>query len=96
MVEQLVKEFGKDPEVMTTSVYKLTIKDIYGKTTKLRVSSIERITSNRGPMDFAEVYKKFSHLKKGALDRPKGEVELLICQDMASLLPTSGDHPGDA
>ena len=33
MVEQLVEVLGKDPEVVTTSVYKLTIKDIYGKVT---------------------------------------------------------------
>ena len=39
------------------------------------------------------VYELHPHLKKGALDRPVGEIVIVIGQDVDKFLPSGGDDP---
>ena len=95
VMHQLMEVLCRPPEAITTSIYELNLKDIYGDITKLRLIGIERIATNCGPVDLSEIYKIFPHVKKGALDRPAGDIGILLGQDIVKLLPCGGDEPRD-
>ena len=95
VMHQLMEVLGRPPEAITTSIYELNLKDIHGDITKLRLIGIERIATNCGPVDLSEIYKIFPHVKKGALDRPAGDIGILLGQDIVKLLPCGGDEPRD-
>ena len=52
---------------------------------------MNKITENNsGRVDVFKAYELFPHIPKGALERPRGPVSILIGQDNASLLPYGG------
>ena len=89
-VEQWLEVAGKEYECFKTKLYTLRLRDRTGKVHCLSLMGMDKITSNPGRVDVREAYELFPHVPSGALDRPVGEVGLLIGQDYPWLLPTGG------
>ena len=89
-VTQWIEVAGKEYERYDTKIYKTKIYDIYGVEHNINLYGLNRITSNPDVIDVEEVYRYFPHIVKGSLDRPDGEVGILIGQNYAGLLPSGG------
>ena len=76
-------------KMMTHYAFDLTDND--GKTVSISCIGVDAITQNSNSrVNLEEAYLAFPHVPKGALDRPKDEVAILIGQDHAALLASGG------
>ena len=90
-VTQNIETAGRNFEPLETMEYNVTIKDNEGIEYKLALMGLDRITTNPGKIDISEAYQLFPHITARALDRPSGEVGMLIGQNHVALLPTGGE-----
>ena len=89
-VTQFVETAGRGFEPLDTMMYSVSIRDNQGVKHKLSLMGMDRITTNPGKVDISVAYEKFPHIRVGDLDRPTGEVGMLIGQNHVALLPTGG------
>ena len=75
---QWMEVAGKPFEPVETFKYKLLLKDRNGDYHKLNLLGMEKITSNSEKVDISAAYKVFPHITVGDLDRPTGEVGILL------------------
>ena len=96
-IRQMVTLATKEPELMDMYYYGVVFELEAGP--KLCVLlGVERITSSPGQFSVEAAYTLFPHLEKGSVDKKPGQVEILIGQDNAALLPGGGlgrDQVGD-
>ena len=90
-VTQYIETAGRNFEPLETMEYNVTIKDNQGSKYKLSLLGLDRITTNPGKIDISDAYQLFPHISAKALDRPTGEVGMLIGQNHVALLPTGGE-----
>ena len=74
-----------------TKLYGLELVDNSGNVYPISLMGIDKIASNPGSSDVSIAYDTFPHVPEHALDRPHGEVGLLIGQDNVTLLHWGGD-----
>ena len=60
---------------------------------KLVLLGMDDLTEVPGYYNVEAAYRLFPHLQPGCLDNPGGEIEILIGQDNADLLPKGGEGP---
>ena len=87
---QWIEVAGKDYERYDTKIYNVSLEDKQGIEHKVTLYGMEKITSNPEAASIEEAYKLFPHIPIGSLERPSGEVGLLIGQNYAGILPTGG------
>ena len=92
-VTQYMEVAGRDFEKHETKLYQLELVDKFGNVYPLSLMGIDKIASNPGEIDVGIAYEIFPHVPALALDRPHGEVGLLLGQDNVTLLPWGGDGP---
>ena len=80
----------KDPEVVDTKLYPLTIKLNDGSRRKTILMGVESITSDPELHSVEVAYKLFPLVKKGSLERPAKPVGILFGYDNGLLIPTGG------
>ena len=72
--------------------FSVPVKRNNGEIVMLSCLGLDRITSNTSEgVNIDEAYRLFPHVPRGALDRPVGEVDILIGQNYASLLASGGE-----
>ena len=76
---------GKAPELMDVKYYKLKWTMPDGSKRSMRLLGLEKITSSAPPVDVSPAYALFPHIPKGSLDRPEGEVGILLGLDQVDL-----------
>ena len=81
---------GEAPRIRDTTWYYLDWRLPDGSMHKMKLLGLESITSNNGELDVGLAYSLFPDVPAGALDRPKGDVELLIGQDYTQFQPFGG------
>ena len=99
---QEVELCGKDPEVLKIKYYSTEVT-VFDEQKRMRVVTIrligvDRITTNPGSYDVSIAYQIFPHIKAPTLDKPSGEVELLIGSDQIMFMPGGGhgkNHVGN-
>ena len=86
---QTVELCGRAPEKVRVAIYavKITTKE---SSFTMRLVGMDKITSNPGKYDIDYAYEVFPHIKRPALDKPEGEVEMLIGADQVRFLPGGG------
>ena len=86
---QVVELCGRAPEKIRVAIYavRITMGD---STFTMRLVGMEKISSNPGKYSLDFAYKVFPQYKRPALDKPEGEVEMLIGADQVSFLPGGG------
>ena len=57
---------------------------------KIFMLGMDTITSVPGDYDISIAYELFPHIERGLLDKPGGEVDIIIGQDNGDLLPSGG------
>ena len=92
-VTQYMEVAGRDFEKHETQLYQMELVDKFGNVYPLSLMGIDKIASNPGRIDVGIAYEIFPHVPALALDRPHGEVGLLLGQDNVTLLPWGGDGP---
>ena len=90
LVMQEVELCGKDPEMQQVTYYNIRMTMPEGDTISIRLIGVDKITSNPGSYDVSIAYKLFPQFKPPALDKPDGEVELLIGADQIRFMPSGG------
>ena len=84
-VTQYMEVAGRDFEKHETKLYQLELIDKFGNVYPLSLMGIDKM------IDISIAYEIFPHVPALALDRPHGEVGLLLGQDNVTLLPWGGD-----
>ena len=86
---QTVELCGRAPEKIRVAIYavKITTGD---STFTMRLVGMDKITSNPGKYNLDFAYKVFPQYKRPALDKPEGEVQMLIGADQVRFLPGGG------
>ena len=89
-IMQEVELCGKEPELQQVVYYniKLTMPD--GELLGIELVGVDKITSNPGSYDVSVAYDLFPHIKRPALDKPEGEVNLLIGAKNVRFQPGGG------
>ena len=87
---ELVELAGEEPEWRETKYYILKLPLPDGGSRKMKLLGLERITSNDEPADVTPAYSLFPKAAAGSLDRPRGDVGILLGLDQNDLLPTGG------
>jgi hypothetical protein len=91
---QYIAEVARcDFERQETKLYGLELVDNSGNVCPVSLMGIDKIASNPGSSDVSIAYDTFPHVPEYVLDRPHGEVCLLIGQDNVTLLPWGEDGP---
>ena len=96
-IKQWVTLATKKPEIMEMSYYGVVLELDDGPRLCVFLG-VERITSSPGRFSVDPAYDIFPHVEPGSLDKKSGQVEILIGQDNAVLLPGGGlgrDQVGD-
>ena len=82
---------GNAPEHKILPRFSFRISRIDGTAQPISCLGLDSITGNNSEdVDISAAYSLFPHIPKGALERPRGRVEILIGQDYASLLTFGG------
>ena len=89
-VIQEVELCGKAPEMQEVTYYNIKLTMPEGDTISIRLIGVDKITSNPGSFDISVAYSIFPHHKRPSLDKPSGEVELLIGADQIRFQPSGG------
>lgn len=76
-----------DVQHQETILYEVPIKDRSGNTHIIKAFEIEKICEDTDSVNLKEVVKLFHHLKKGDVERPKRQVDLLIGMNYTQLHP---------
>ena len=85
-VVQYMDVAGRDFERHKTKLYGLELVDNSGNFYPVSLMGIDKIASNPGSSNVSIAYNTFPHVPEHALERPHGEVGLLIGQDNVTLL----------
>ena len=78
---------GNVTENVPTNEYDMTIIDDNNKTWTIKVYGIEEITSPVAPVDVSNIKDIFLEIEVNDVERPVGNIELLIGLDCCQLLP---------
>ena len=89
VMEQAVTLATKEPEIMKLNFYGVVFELEEGPRLCVLLG-VDRITTSPGRFSVEAAYEVFPHIPYGALDRKSGQVEILIGQDNADLLPGGG------
>ena len=87
-----IKVLGKPMENVDLRYYAFTMDTDFGPK-KLVLLGMDSLTEVPGEYSVDVAYTLFPHLKPGCLEKPNGEVDILIGQDNVDLLPKGGDGP---
>ena len=95
--DQIVELAGEVPKKQRVAYYRLSLQFPEGDM-ELTLVGLDRISSTPGAYSVSEAYKIFPHIPKGSLDKPSGDIELLIGSDHIALMPGGGlgeNHVGN-
>ena len=87
-----IKVLGKPMENVDLRYYAFTMQTDFGPK-KLVLLGMDSLTEIPGEYSVDVAYELFPHLRPGCLEKPNGEVDILIGQDNVDLLPKGGDGP---
>ena len=88
-VDQLVELAGQKPKLMRVAYYRVPLS-VNGESWDVVMVGMDRISRAPGNFDVSAAYPLFPHIEQGALDKPQGDIELLIGADQVRLLPGGG------
>ena len=80
-------KIGNVSEIVNSKEYDLAIRDKNGKIWNVPCFGIDEITSTAPKMNFDNIVDIFPGIKKGDIQRPFGNIDLLIGLDCCFLLP---------
>ena len=86
---------GDQFRAVSTRLYDIFLLDKDGKVQAVVAAGVDSITTANPSPDLSSAKKIFPHIKPSALQRPCGQVELLIGACDARLLPFGGLRVGD-
>ena len=75
--------------ILDSHEYKLILQDKFQLTHIMKVYGIAKITNNIAAIDMKSIVAQFKNVNLGDIERPSGEVNLLIGYDYAGWHPTS-------
>ena len=87
-----IKVLGKPAENVDLRYYAFTMETDFGPK-KLVLLGMDSLTEVPGEYSVDVGYTLFPHLRPGCLEKPAGDVDILIGQDNVDLLPKGGDGP---
>ena len=87
-----IKVLGKPAENVDLRYYAFTMDTDFGPK-KLVLLGMDSLTEVPGEYSVDVAYTLFPHLQPGCLEKPSGDVDILIGQDNVDLLPKGGDGP---
>ena len=88
-IYQLVELCGQAPTVMELTFYEVELI-LANESISIRLIGLDKITSNPGSFALTVAYQLFPHHKAPSLDKPDGDVEILIGADQVRFLPGGG------
>ena len=87
---------GREPDIMETLAYWVRLIDRCGDVEKVFAYEMESITAALGKIDVSAAKKLFSQIRDlSEVERPEGEIDLLIGIQHAGLFPWCADHDRD-
>ena len=87
---------GREPDIMETFAYWVRLIDRCGDVEKVFAYEMESITAALGKIDVSAAKKLFSQIRDiSEVERPEGEIDLLIGIQHAGLFPWCADHDRD-
>ena len=89
-VNQVVELAGQKPSVQRVAYYRLVIRHSE-ETFEITVVGLDRISTSPGSYSVSKAYEIFPHIERGVLDKPEGDIELLIGADQVRFMPGGGD-----
>lgn len=90
-VTQYMETMGREVEEHHTILYTIKLKANDGKLHKVGLFGMDKLMLQVEPVDVTPAYEMFPFVPAGALDRPVGEVNIMLGQQVAHLLPPGGD-----
>jgi hypothetical protein len=93
-IRLLVVKVGGVKEDMRSSVYKLPLIDESGETVNFRVYGIDRISSPVEGINLNGVMHLFQNINKQEIQRPNGEIDVLIGHEYAGYHPEREQSSG--
>ena len=82
-----ITKVGNVTDVITTKEYTVSVRDKDNKIWTIQVYGIDEVTSNLGKVDVSRVVELFRDIQINDIERPTGEVDLLLGLDCCTLLP---------
>ena len=82
-----VTKLGNKTETINSKEYVVPLKDRDGNLWSITAYGISEITSPVGKVDVSKVVNLFRNIKLSELERPSGEIELLVGSDWCPLMP---------
>ena len=82
-----VTKVGGMTEKLHSREYTIPLVDLYGKVRHITAYGIEHITSAICKVDLTKVVALFRNITVADLDRPEGDIDLLIGTDWCNLMP---------
>ena len=89
VTSQEVELCGRKPEIQQVTYYNIKLSTDEGEV-QVRLLGVDKITSNPGSYDVSVAYDLFPHIKRPVLDKPDGNVSLLIGADQIRFMPGGG------
>ena len=88
--KQEVELAGKPKEIQDIAYYQASVSMPEGPFS-MTLIGLDRITTNPGSFNIEAAYSLFPHIERGLLDKPEGEVQLLIGSDNIRFMPGGGE-----
>lgn len=82
-----VTKVGRETERLRSREYVIPLVDLDGKIWNVTAYGIENTTSSVCRVDFTKVVELFEGITVSDLDRPEGDIDLLIGTDWGNLMP---------
>ena len=89
-VTQEVQVVGRDPEPMQITFYPFTF-DTFKGPKRMILLGMDKISSTPGNFSVDAAYDCFPWCEPGSLEKPAGDIDMILGTDNCSLLPTGGE-----
>ncbi|XP_068203689.1 uncharacterized protein [Palaemon carinicauda] len=86
-IELTITKVGRKVELIKSNEYVIKVTDLEGKHWYITAYGIEEITSEACKVDLTNIVLLFDDIRLSDVERPFGEIELLVGSDWCTLMP---------
>ena len=86
---------GRDYEQLDSVMYEFYVRDRQGKQHLVKAVGLETITEGSRKVDMAPIKKAFPQLKMEDVERPEGEVDVLLGMELRGMHPVAVETQGN-
>ena len=87
---QMVELAGQRPHLQRVAYYKLTVVHPE-RAWDMMLVGLDRISTSPGQFSVEAAYDLFPHIERGALEKPAGDIQMLIGADQIAMIPGGGE-----